>query len=171
MAAGILPVSWRPELSRLLPVDPANYWGPAIARWTTAIYLVATTVRSLIHLFAADGGAQSIATIDTAGSGGSNIIAIFGQWGAIQLLLAGLLWVLFLRYRGLLPLVILTLLLEPLLRQLSGQLKPVATIGTAPGAAFNLAVVPLLLALLYLALCRADRQAHQAPAETELSTK
>jgi len=170
MVAGILPARWRPEPSRLLPLDPANYRGPALALWVTAAYLVASTARSLIHLFAADGGAHSIATIDIRVSGGSNIIAIFGQWGAIQLLLAGLLWVLLLRYRGLLPLVILTLLLEPLLRQLSGLLKPLQTTGTAPGAAFNLAVVPLLAALLYLALCRAEPQEHRIPAETELST-
>jgi hypothetical protein len=37
---------------------------------------------------------------------GRNIIAIFGQWGAIQLLLAGLLWVLVLRYRELTPLIL-----------------------------------------------------------------
>jgi len=67
-------------------------------------------------LFSADGGAQSIATIDTKVAGGDNIIAVFGQWGATQLLLALLLWFLLLRYRGVLPLVILVLLIEPFFR-------------------------------------------------------
>jgi hypothetical protein len=58
------------------------------------------TARSLIHVFSIDGGAHSIATIDTTVAGGANVIAIFGQWGAIQLLLALLLWTLLLRYRG-----------------------------------------------------------------------
>ena len=156
--APILPTAWRPDLARLLPRDPAAYRGPAIALWSTVTLLVLTTGRSLVHLLAADGGAGSIATIDISVAGGANTIAIFGQWGATQLLLAGLLWVLLLRYRGLLPLVILTLLIEPALRQLSGSLKPLETMGTAPGAALNLAVVPLLAALLWLALCPAEQQ-------------
>jgi hypothetical protein len=106
-------------------------------------------------LFSADGGAQSIATIDTKVAGGNNIIAIFGQWGATQLLLALLLWVLLLRYHGLLPVVILVLLVEPFLRALAGHLKPFTTIRTAPGAALNWYAVPVLAVLLYLALCPA----------------
>ena len=151
----LLPQSWAPNVSRLLPPDPTNYLGAMIAFWLTALYLVVITVRSCIHLFSADGGAQSIATIDTNVAGGNNIIAVFGQWGATQLLLALLLWVLLLRYRGLLPLVILVLLVEPFFRALAGQLKPIETMGTAPGAALNWFAVPVLAVLLYLALCPA----------------
>lgn len=142
---------------RLAPAatGPYDYLGAMIAFWLTALYLVVITVRSCIHLFSADGGAQSIATIDTNVAGGDNIIAVFGQWGATQLLLALLLWVLLLRYRGLLPLVILVLLVEPPFRALSGQLKPLETMGTAPGAALNWYAVPILAVLLYLALCPA----------------
>jgi hypothetical protein len=39
-------------------------------------------------VFSADDGAHSIATIDTSVAGGASIIAPFGQWGAIQLVLA-----------------------------------------------------------------------------------
>ena len=151
----LLPQSWAPNFSRLLPRDPSSYFGAMIAFWLTALYLVAITVRSCIHLLSADGGAQSIATIDTNVAGGDNIIAVFGQWGATQLLLAVLLWVLLLRYRGLLPLAIVALLVEPFLRALSGHLKPLETIGTAPGAALNWFAVPVLAILLYLALCPA----------------
>jgi hypothetical protein len=151
----LFPKTWAPNISRLLPRDPTSYFGAMIAFWLTALYLVAITVRSCIHLFSADGGAQSIATIDTNVAGGDNIIAAFGQWGATQLLLTVLLWVLLLRYRGLLPLVILILLVEPLLRALAGHLKPLETIGTAPGAALNWYAAPILAVLLYLALCPA----------------
>jgi hypothetical protein len=109
-------------------------------------------------MLAPDGGAQSIATIDVSVAGGANIIAIFGQWGAIQLLLAVLLWVLLLRYRGLVPLVLLVFILEPPLRALAGHLKPVVTEGVAPGAALNWAVVPILVAVFLLSLCPAQRQ-------------
>ena len=47
-------------------------------------YLVFITTRSLIHLLLPGGGAQSIASIDVQVAGGSNIVAMFGQWGAIQ---------------------------------------------------------------------------------------
>jgi len=90
----LLPKTWLPNVSRLVPRDPTNYIGKMISLWLTALYLVAMTVRSCIHLFSSDGGAQSIATIDINVLGGNNIIAVFGQWGATQLLLALLLWVL-----------------------------------------------------------------------------
>jgi hypothetical protein len=89
---------------------------------------------------------------------GGTIIAIFGQWGASQLLLVGALWVLLLRYRGLLPFILCVLLLEPFLRALSGHLKPLMALGTAPGAALNWFAVPVLAATLYLALCAAEER-------------
>ena len=79
--ASILPRSLRPDLSRLLPVDPQNYRGPLLAVWLLGAYLVIIVARSLVHLFAPDGGAGSIATIDLDVDGGANIVAMFGQWG------------------------------------------------------------------------------------------
>ena len=152
----LLPTSWMPSLAGLLPSDPKSYRGPAVAYWITSILLVVITGRSLVHLFSPDGGAHSIATIDTRVAGGDNIIAIFGQWGASQLLLVGALWVLLLRYRGLVPFILCVLLLEPFLRALSGHLKPIVTLGTAPGASLNWFVFPVVAATLYLALCKTE---------------
>lgn len=149
---------WRPSPARLLPANPALYDGPATSFWVAVAWLVAITVRSCIHLLAPDGGAQSIATIDVTGvAGGSNIVAIFGQWGAIQLLLALLLWVLLLRWRGTVPLVLLVFTLEPVLRGLAGHLKPVTTMGTAPGAEINWLVLPVMAFFFYLSLCPVRR--------------
>ncbi len=153
--SSFLPGGLRPVSAALLPADPVVGHGPTLPRWFAAVYLIPVTARSLVHLLGADGGAGSIATIDTSVEGGSNIVAIFGQWGAIQLLLALLLWVLLLRYRGFTPLVLLVLLLEPLLREISGLLKPLETMGTAPGAALNLVVVPILAVMLWISLCPA----------------
>jgi len=149
---GLLPASWRPRLAALLPATPSRYEGPALAWWFAAAYLLVVTARSVVHLLAPDGGAGSIATIDLSVAGGANIVAMFGQWGAMQLLLALLLWVLLLRYRGLAPLVLLVFLVEPLLRELSGRLKPIETLGTAPGAALNWAIVPVLAVVWWLSL-------------------
>jgi hypothetical protein len=109
--------------------------------------LLVVVARSLIHLFTADGGAQSIAGIDTSIEGGNNIIALFHQWGAIQLLLAILLVVLFIRYKGFTPLVLLGLALDPILREVAGMQMKVTAVGTPPGAALN---APVLVALSLL---------------------
>lgn len=152
-----MPSSWQPSLGRLLPANPTHYDGPPLSFWVAIAWLCVITARSGIHLLAPDGGAQSIATIDVAVEGGANIVAVFGQWGAIQLLLALLLWVLLLRWRGMVPLVLLVFTLEPVLRGLAGHLKPVTTMGTAPGAALNWLVLPVLAFFLYLSLCPARR--------------
>ncbi len=93
----LLPKSLVPRLSALLPSEPTRFAGPTLATALVVLYLSLITVRSFLHLLLPDGGAHDIATIDTSGVAGANIIALFGQWGAIQLLLAALLWVLIIR--------------------------------------------------------------------------
>jgi hypothetical protein len=138
------------DIKRIFPRDPSRFeeFGPV--RLITALYMFVMVARSCIHLFAADGGAQSIAGIDTSVEGGDNIIAIFHQWGAIQLILAVLLLVLFFRYPGFTPLILLTLALDPVLRFVAGQQMSLTTTGTPPGEALNGASFYLLL-ILFLA--------------------
>jgi len=138
------------EIKELLPKNPTKFEGFRAVRIVTAIYLLVMVVRSCIHLFAADGGAQSIAGIDTSVEGGNNIIAIFHQWGAIQLILAVLLFVLFFRYPGFTPLILLTLALDPVMRFIAGQMMSLTSTGTPPGEALNAAAF-YLLALLFIA--------------------
>ena len=138
------------DIKKLLPNNPTKFEGFRAIRIVTAIYLLVMVVRSCIHLFAADGGAQSIAGIDTSVEGGDNIIAIFHQWGAIQLILAVLLFVLFFRYPGFTPLILLTLALDPVMRFIAGQMMSLTSTGTPPGEALNGAAF-CLLALLFIA--------------------
>ena len=152
----LFPTSLAPNIAELLPKQPLYFKGPMLASISTMLYLSLITVRSLLHLLLPAGGAQSIATIDVSGASGDNIIAIFGQWGASQLLLAGLLWLLIVRYPGFLSLALLVLAIEPFARGLAGHLKPVVTVAIAPGAALNWVVAPVLLALLWLSLCPAS---------------
>ena len=125
------------DLEKVFPEDLSSFDGPQFVRFAAALILCVMVVRSCIHLFTADGGAQRIATIDTTVEGGNNIIAIFHQWGATQLVSAVLLVVLFFRYPGFTPLILLTMALEPLMRFVASRVKAVTTTGTAPGAAFN----------------------------------
>ena len=101
------------DIKKVFPSNPSKFEGFRIIRLIATLYMSVMVARSCIHLFASDGGAQSIAGIDTSIEGGNNIIAIFHQWGAIQLILAILLLVLFFRYPGLTPLILLTLIFDP----------------------------------------------------------
>jgi hypothetical protein len=142
------------DIKKLLPNNPTKFEGFRAVRIVTAIYLLVMVVRSCIHLFAADGGAQSIAGIDTSVEGGNNIIAIFHQWGAIQLILAVLLFVLFFRYPGFTPLILLTLALDPVMRFIAGQMMSLTSTGTPPGEALNGAAFFLLALLLIASLIK-----------------
>jgi len=147
------------DIKELLPKNPAKFEGVRAVRIVTAIYLLVMVVRSCIHLFAADGGAQSIAGIDTSVEGGNNIIAIFHQWGAIQLILAVLLLVLFFRYPGLTPLILLTLALDPVMRFIAGQMMSVTSTGTPPGEALNAASFYLIMLLFIASLVKKNQAA------------
>ena len=125
------------DIKKVLPRDPFSYHGHKSIRIITAVYLLIVVIRSCVHLFASDGGANSIAGIDVSVEGGDNIIAIFHQWGAIQLILAGLLVMLFFRYPGFTPLVVLTLAIDPIMRAIAGQMMPVTSQSTPPGEALN----------------------------------
>jgi len=142
------------DIKKLLPDNPTKFEGFRAVRIVTAIYLLVMVVRSCIHLLAADGGAQSIAGIDTSVEGGNNIIAIFHQWGAIQLILAVLLLVLFFRYPGFTPLILLTLALDPVMRFTAGQMMSLTSTGTPPGEALNGASFCLLALLLIASLIK-----------------
>ena len=140
------------DVKKVLPKDVSTFQGSGLIRFIAALYMFVMVVRSCIHLFAADGGAQSIAGIDTSVEGGNNIIAIFHQWGAIQLILAVLLLVLFFRYPGLTPLILLTLALDPVMRFIAGQMVSLTTTGTPPGEALNGVAFSLLLILFISSL-------------------
>ena len=146
------------DFKKVLPKDPSIFDGFRTVRIVTGLFLLLGLVRSCIHLFASDGGASSIAGVDTTVTGGDNIIAIFHQWGAIQLIRALLLSLLFLRYPGFTPLVLLTLALDPILRWIAGRMLPLTTVGTPPGESLNWAAF-FLLAVAFL--CSLVRKNHK----------
>jgi hypothetical protein len=145
------------DITMILPKDPNSYKGHRSVRIVTAFFLIVVLVRSCIHLFASDGGANSIAGIDISVEGGENIIAIFHQWGTIQLILAALLLLLFLRYPGFTPLIVLTLAIDPIMRAISGQIAPLTSEGTPPGEALNWPAFLLLVALFISSLNVKDK--------------
>jgi hypothetical protein len=137
------------SIKQLLPREVSLFKGFPAVRVMTALFLLLVIARSCIHLFAEDGGAQSIAGIDISVVGGDNTIAIFHQWGAIQLLLGALLTLLFFRYPGFTPLILLTLAMDPVSRAIAGAMMPLTTEGTPPGESLNW-IAFFVLSLLFV---------------------
>ena len=138
--------------SRLLPPTSKEYKGSPLAFYFLVLIAVVSTARSLIHMLAPDGGAHSIAGLAIDLAGGPNIVAIFAQWGASQLILALFYWLAILRYRFLTPLMLAIVFLEQLLRFGAGALKPIEVIAPPPGAIGTWVLLPLSLIALVLSL-------------------
>lgn len=143
-------------LERLFPPTANNdYRGHWLALWVFVPITVVTLVRSGIHIFRADGGAQSIATIplDTySDPAATAVILVFALWGLSQLLLGLLYGVVLFRYRALVPLMYLTLILEYCGRLALGAWKPLETLQTPPGARVTPILIVLSLAMFALSL-------------------
>jgi hypothetical protein len=89
--------------SRFLPPASTDYEGSRLALYFLVLIAMVSTVRSLIHISAPDGGTHSIAGLAVDVAGGANLVAIFAQWGVSQLILAFFYWLAILRYRFLVP--------------------------------------------------------------------
>ncbi len=157
-------------LDRLFPRQLDNdYRGHPIAFWVFFPVTIVTLGRSLVHMFFADGGAQSIATIPIDAmtqNGAAAVILIFALWGLSQLLL-GLIYVLVLwRYRALIPLMYLLLIVEYAGRLGLGMWKPIQTLETPPGGPGGLVFIVLGATMLAFSLWRRS----EAPGEELAAT-
>ncbi len=132
-----------------------TFRGKRIALYAFYPIAAVTLIRSCIHLFALDGGAQTIATIPLdsfSAEVSSVVIGVFALWGLSQLLLGVLYLIASIWYKSLIPLFYLLLVVEYIGRFAIGHIKPILTTGTAPGAALNLPVVILVTILLLLSI-------------------
>lgn len=138
--------------SAILPDDATTYRGDAwVMKFYVFLFLV-MTIRSCVHVFREDGGANSIARIDLDVEGGENVVAIFAQWGLVQLLSAGLSWIVLFRYRGLIPFMLLFSLIENIGRILVGRSKPLKVDKPPPGAYGQVIIIPFLAAAFWASL-------------------
>lgn len=125
--------------------------GSQLPFYTLILLVVVGTVRSLIHMFAYDGGAGSIAGLDLS-HGFAQIAFSFSLWGSAQLIYALLEWVVLLRYRSLIPLMWAVQIVEILLRMLVGRVKPVTFAHIPPGQIGNYVILALAILMLALTL-------------------
>lgn len=135
----------------LLPKRAENrHAGSKIIEIVFIAVTIFTIARSLVHIFATDGGAGSIAGIDTSVAGGSNIVSIFAFWGLSQLLLGVVFLVVYLRYKNLIPLMYFITLAEYSGRILIGLIKPLTTSRVPPGAYGDYIMIPIAIVMLIL---------------------
>lgn len=147
-------------LDVLFPRTASNdYRGHPVALWVFVPITLVTWGRSLTHILRFDGGAESIATIPLeqySPAAAAVVVTMFALWGLSQLLLgavyAAVLW----RYRNLLPLMYLLLVIEYTGRFAIGAWKPIETLAAPPGATANL-VFPILGAVMLFFATRVRR--------------
>lgn len=140
-------------LTVLLPATAGNtIHGMKLPVYVFTVLAVISTVRSCIHLLAADGG--SIAGMDLTVAGSNNIVFAFALWGSAQLIYALIQLAVAFRYRSLVPFMYTLLILETLLRMLVGHMKPVIFAHTPPGAIGNYVILPVATLMLVLSLWR-----------------
>lgn len=141
---------------KILPAQIDNHYrGLKISQYAFFLITAVTLVRSLIHVFAPDGGAQSIATIPLdsySAEAASTVILMFSLWGLSQLLMGIVYLGVSLKYRSLIPAMYVLVIFEYAMRIVIGQMKPILTTGTAPGSIGSWIMVPVCAVLLALSL-------------------
>ena len=140
----------------LLATPDQGYRGSKGSFWFLVAMSVLVTARSLIHMFAPDGGANSIAGLTVEGDAGDNLVHLFAQWGLEQLILAIVAWVVIVRYRFLVPFVLLIQLVDWLMRGVIGEIKPLVVESMPPGGIGNIIFVPLLAIALWFSLPKTE---------------
>jgi hypothetical protein len=143
------------ERIRVFPKQLDNsFRGNRIAVIVFALITVFTLARSCIHIFAPDGGASSIAGINTSVEGGSNVISMFAFWGLAQLLMGLVYLAVFFRYKSLIPFMYMLIIIEYSGRVLIGMVKPLIVSHTPPGAIGDYILIPLAIMMLMLCFKR-----------------
>ncbi len=143
------------ERIRVFPKQLDNsFRGNRIAVIVFALITVFTLARSCIHIFAPDGGASTIAGINTSVEGGSNVISMFAFWGLAQLLMGLVYLAVFFRYKSLIPFMYMLIIIEYSGRVLIGMVKPLIVSHTPPGAIGDYILIPLAIMMLMLCFKR-----------------
>lgn len=140
----------------ILAEPDQGYQGARAAFWFLVALNVLVTVRSLVHILTADGGANSIAGLDIDGASGDNLIGVFSTWGLSQLLLAMITWAVVVRYRFLVPLMLMMNLFDWAGRWVLTEWKPLVADDAAPGEIGNYIFTPLCAIALWFALPKND---------------
>ena len=142
----------------LFPDAKNDYKGFKAVVVVVVLLAVVSTARSLIHIFFPDGGSHAIAGLVIPGDANSAVIFTFAWTGLYQLLFAVILWIVLVRYRNLIPLMILLMFFEEVGMLLIPLFKPIASslvTHTPPEAMGNKLLLPISLILFFISLIAA----------------
>ncbi len=149
-------------LDKIFPKQLDNqYKGLPLAKQAFCIIIIITFIRSLLHIFLPDGGAELIASIPLhtfTPASQRVIILIFAFWGLSQILMAIVYSVIYWRYQTFIPFMYILIFIEYSMRLLLTFIKPIATTHQAPGEIADWAVWPLSACLFYLAISNKKSQ-------------
>ena len=149
----------------LFPEAKNDYPGYKAVLVIVVLLAIVSTVRSLIHIFLPDGGSNAIAGLVIPGDANSAVIFTFAWTGLYQLIFAIILWIVLIRYRNLIPLMILLLFFEELGLFLIPLFKPIASslmTHTPPEVIQNKLLLPLILILFFVSLIAAPERKSKA---------
>lgn len=143
-------------LDRILPqVIDGTFRGHVLALWIFVPLLIMKTGIAVATIFNGREAAQSADGIplDSFGPAGAQaVVTLFAVWGLSQLVFSAFGILALTRYRSLIPLMYVLLLIEHLARRLIFMVKPISRTGTPPGFYINLALLALMAAGLALSL-------------------
>ncbi|MEQ1864458.1 MAG: hypothetical protein ABL996_07365 [Micropepsaceae bacterium] len=142
---------------RIFPASTnGDYRGHPIAAYVLTLLAVGTIGPGLIHAFLPDGGAGVIAGLDLT-QNGATIIGVFAWVGATQIVWGALMLLVSFAYRSFVPLVLGLILVERTIIALNQWIfKPGEGPHHPPEAYATLVIIPIVAAMLVLALTRRD---------------
>ena len=138
---------------RLLPPNTnERYTGSLLSAWFLTVFSALTILPGCIHTFTPDGGAGTIAGLDLS-QNGHVIVALFAWAGATQIAFGLATLIVSLRYRDLVPLMLLLVIVERSLHALNAWVFKTAGTGHHPPEHYAVLVgVPLVAIALGLSL-------------------
>jgi hypothetical protein len=145
------------KFNNIFPEKQNKYEGYKIVVIITIILTVISTARSLIHIFLPDGGAGAIAGIDLSGTLKGAVIFTFAWAGLYQLIFAIVQWIVLIRYREFLPLLLLLMFIEQLGLFMIPLFKPISAdilAHTPPEAIANKLLLPFVFILFLVSLIK-----------------
>lgn len=143
-------------LAPLLPARADNdYRGHKLALWILGVVLlvrIAIAFGSIVNGYGAASGPDGIPLDSFPAAASQTIVSLFALIGIARLVLGAFIILALIRYRNLVPLMFLLLLLEQLGRQIALYCLPVPRVGDPPVSVINLVLLGLMVAGLALSL-------------------
>lgn len=148
-------------MDKILPhIVDNTFRGRKVALWFFYLITLITVIRSCIHIFKDDGGAQSIATIPLytfTDAGATSVIFIFAYLGLSQLMFGIIQVIVAFKYKSLIPLMYLMLVIEYGGRFFISFFRTIHTTGQAPGGIGN-KVLPIICLVMFFLSCNESKK-------------